>query len=99
MNPFAKSTPLLCTQRFLVAGLCSIGLCPLQVAISGGTVDDACKALALGAWSGTAVAFLLPVSVRGDWVQRIFAAVLIAFPLLNLFGACFMALKLLAGLR
>jgi len=38
----------------------------------------------LGGWSAVAIALLVPVLVRGDWVQRMLAAALMLIPMLAL---------------
>jgi hypothetical protein len=77
------------TARLLVAGLCLPLLWSVNDGLSGGFAHDARKALLLGGFSAVAIVFLLPVIVRGDWVQRILALLLLAFPVLYLLGAFF----------
>ena len=99
MNPFAKNLPLHCTERLLVAGLCSLVLPKIDDGIGGNIADDGRKVLLVGVFGGAAIVFLLPILVRGDWGQRILAAILLVLPTLSLLGACAMALEYLAGLR
>ena len=48
-------------------------------------------ALLQGAVSITAIVLLVPVVIRGDWVQRILAVILMLFPTLSLVGAFLLA--------
>jgi hypothetical protein len=46
--------------------------------------DEVRSSLVLGTFAAIAVVLLVPVLVRGDWVQRVLAGVLLILPALQL---------------
>jgi hypothetical protein len=48
----------------------------------------------MGGWAAVAIAVLAPVVVRGDWVQRMLALVLLVLPVLSLIGAFLIAARI-----
>jgi hypothetical protein len=84
MNPSTKAIKPNYSLRLLAAGLCSLLLWFVEDGLSGGVAHDVRKALLLGSFSIAAIVLLLPVVIRGDWVQRILAFALLLVPLLGL---------------
>jgi hypothetical protein len=87
--------PLHPTARISVAALFLIPLWYINGRL--GFWSSAARELRLcllcGAVAGTAAVLLVPVLIRGDWVQRVLALVLIGIPLLSLIGVFLMALE------
>lgn len=63
-------------------------------AYRGGFVREVRLCFLTGALAGTAAVFMIPILIRGDWVQRILALVLLLLPLLALISVLLKALEL-----
>src|SRR5437016_9847719 len=94
MNPSTKAIKPNYSVRLMVAGTCSLSLWLIEDGLSGGVAHEVRKALLLGSFSIAAVVLLLPVLIRGDWVQRILALVLLVLPILGLVTVVLIAYEL-----
>lgn len=87
MRTSQHSVPV--SYRLVVAGVIAILLlvtCPYEpIQLQG--------ILWLGGWSAIAVALLMPVLIRGDWMQRLLALLLLLLPLASLFFAFLSAVR------
>jgi hypothetical protein len=84
-----STKPLHSTARIAVGALLLLPLWYIEGALGWySTVGrEVLFSLLVAAVAGPAVVFLFPVLIRGDWVQRVLALVLLAFPLLLLICA------------
>ena len=57
----------------------------------GGAETNMLEALLQGAIAAAAIVFLAPVIIRGDWIQRVLAVLLLVLPVFNLLGAFLLA--------
>jgi hypothetical protein len=93
-----SAKPLHYTSRFAAAALLLIlvWLTDERFAFRGTVGREVRLCLLSGALAGAATVLLIPVLIRGDWVQRILALLLIAFPFLALINDFVRAFELLA---
>ena len=78
MRPTRHSVPV--SYRLLVGGVFSLPLLFLNLHGPGPLIGI----FWLGGCAAVAIAVLAPVIAQGDWVQRIFAAILLLLPLVSL---------------
>jgi len=78
------------SYRLLVGGLSSVPLVLIRGYV-GSTAVGIRMSLFYGVFASISVAFLLPLLVRGDWVQRILATVLLVVPVICLIAAFLLA--------
>ena len=57
----------------------------------GGVETNMQEALLQGAIAAAAIVLLTPVIIRGDWIQRVLAVLLLVLPVFNLLGAFLLA--------
>ncbi len=77
MNNSQKAIKPNFSLRLLAGGVCSLLLWFIEDGFSGSVAHDVRKAVLLGSFSAAAIVVLLPVLIRGDWVQRILALALL----------------------
>jgi hypothetical protein len=91
----AHVKPLHSTARITVAALLLIPLWYIndRLGFWSSIGREVRLCLLCGAVAGTAAVLLVPVLIRGDWVQRILALVLMGFPVLSLVAVFLKALE------
>lgn len=87
MRATQHSVPV--TYRLLVGGVFSLPLVFLNLHGPARLTDT----FWMGACAAVAIAFLAPVIARGDWVQKILAAILLLLPLVSLCVAFILAAR------
>jgi len=94
MNTKDNAVPA--SLRLLIAGVFCVVLLFVDHGLAGGVASGwaARKSLLLGACAAVPIAVLYPLVARGDKIQKVLAAILLAIPTLGLFDAVMLAANL-----